>query len=367
MPDISSDARITSAVIDAHLKKGVDPIFTRNPIAAMMKEKGKLSFRKDLEHIGKTFKWRVRYKRRSTHSGDAVAPSYNFQKVNTHREASLGWRHMWITEMTTRLEELLSQNPDTAWGKILNEVVKEATEDFMADFPRTFFNDGNATGDTEPHGIESFMANSGALANGFVGSPNDLYAGLYTNLAYYGGAWNPPASSAWPLATDSGCSPTYHFWSPLIIDTTNALWSTGTDTWAGSWQEQLMFAQTYMGNIQDTDIDLFLIHSEMMRQAKASVQGLQTFEVTQNSPLTKLGFKTLNYDGVELMAGHGVPAGVGYGLTFDNIELLSLQDQLLATEKDYDIETSSKRHLFTFYGNWKFKSPAKFVKFVAIT
>jgi len=368
MPDITMDARIRGAVIDAHLKEVVAPIYTRNPIVAMVKDRGRLAFKKDLKRIGLTWKWRVRYKLRTMRSGDATAPTYRFVKMNTKRWASLGWRHCWITEATTRLEELISQNPATAVGDVLQEAIDEAGEDFLKQFPNTFWNDGNSAGNTEPHGIESFMNATAALSDGYVGSPNDYYANLYTNLAYYGGAWSAPSGEAWPICDDvDSCSPTYHFWAPLILDVTNTKWNDATKTWAANWQEQLMFAQDYMGNVQDEDIDLFLIHSQMMTAAKLAVQGLQTFEVTQNSPLTKLGHRTLNYNGTELMTGHGVPAGCGYGLTWDNIKLLSLQDQLLATDKDLDIETTTRRHLFTYYGNWEFKSPAKFVKFVSLT
>lgn len=372
MPDITMDARVRGSIIDAHLRKLCSPIYTRDPIFAMMKERGRTVFnaKKKIETIGQTFRWRVRYKRRELQSGDATSPSYKFKRVNTKRWAYLGWRHMWLTEASNLLEKLLSQNTTTAIGNIPEEAVKEAAEDFIRGFPSTFYNDGNASGDTDPHGIESFMGCTAPLSTGWVGSPNDTYAQLVTNLAYYGGAWN----GGWPLATSSSpavCSPTYHFWAPLQVDTSDTLWATGagggTSSWANDCQQQMDFANTYMQNIQDTDIDLILLNSTMRSQVKLALQDVQTFEVTQNSDLTRLGFKTLQYDGIELMGGHGLPADTGYGLSFDHMELLSLQNDLFQKYTDFDIDHTADKTLFCFFGNWKFESPAYFVKFYPYT
>ena len=365
MPGISNNSRVSVNILDAHLRKLTEPIYVDNPLMAMLKSKNRIVMKG--KGVGKTLKWRVRYKRRTINAGPGVNTTYTFTPHQTKKLAELDWRNYWLTESYTKFEELISTNPETALGDITEEVMTEAMEDFRADFPLKFFNDGNVSGNRGVHGVESFMSYSGTVTNGLVGDPNDVYAGLYTTLGYYGGTWTPPSSQGWPIPTDSGCASQYHFWSPMVVDYTNALWNAGTKTWINTWSEALRFAVTYQKIIQDAKVDLFYLHPELERDMKDSLTAKETFEITANSELVRLGFPTLNFEGTEVLSGYGLPGSTGYGLSWDNIELRSLQDQLVATDSDEDLVSLTKRMLFDFYGNYRFESPAKFVKLINAT
>ena len=364
MADITNNPRVETSVLDTHLRKVVEPIYDNNPIMGMLKKKGLILYRKD---VGEHLKWPIRYKRRPITAGTGVGVTNTFAPYNTKKWAKLGWRNYVMTEVSEKFERLITQNPDTALFKIVKDIIKESAEDFIYQFPLEFYNDGGAAGNDGVHGLESMFGTSGALSTGYVGDPSDLYANIYTALGYYGGSWTAPNDKGWPIPSNDTCSKQYCFWSPMVIDVTDTAWSNATKTWAANWGQQLRFAQTYMKTIQDVQLDVYLLHPEMEREAKDSLENDQTFEITQNSDLTKLGWITLQHEGTELLSGFGVPAGTGYGLSWKNIELRSLQKQLVATETQKEIIHLTERILLDFYGNFKFNTPANFVKFVSVT
>jgi hypothetical protein len=67
---------------------------------------------------------------------------------------------------------------------------------------------------------------------------------------------------------------------------------------------------------------------------------------------------------IRLMAGHelvteyGVPSGVGYLLSFDNLELMSMQGQLVGRMEDTDISTATDLKAIDFYGQFKCEAPS---------
>jgi hypothetical protein len=80
-----------------------------------------------------------------------------------------------------------------------------------------------------------------------------------------------------------------------------------------------------------------------MYDLRSSLKDLQTLEVTQISPLTKMGYKTLSYLGTEIAFEYGTPTSgaKGFGLNFgdEGLEMWSLLGQLIESESDHDITT----------------------------
>jgi len=87
------------------------------------------------------------------------------------------------------------------------------------------------------------------------------------------------------------------------------------------------------------------------------------------STLVKLGFQTLTYEGVDIISDPWITtSGVyGYALIWDELELRSLQSQLIMKEDDRDITTQSDIVAADAYLNLRITSPAFLGEFADIT
>ena len=113
--------------------------------------------------------------------------------------------------------------------------------------------------------------------------------------------------------------------------------------------------------------DTCLINTDLLRQAKDSLRANERVVLTPKSKLVDLGFKTISYDGLEIADDYDVPDLTGYLFSWENIELHSMQDQLVAYERDKKIETSDDLYSADFYGQMRFESPALFGKIYSVT
>src|SRR5208283_4417202 len=106
-------------------------------------------------------------------------------------------------------------------------------------------------------------------------------------------------------------------------------------------------------------LDLALFNDELYRQFIGAYESLQRILVQKGSAgknkgsLLALGFDDVqNFDGVEVTYEYGVPTGVGYGWSMENVELRSLQGQLFVPEgPDFDIASQSYRFSIDMFGN----------------
>ncbi|GAG44554.1 unnamed protein product, partial [marine sediment metagenome] len=69
------------------------------------------------------------------------------------------------------------------------------------------------------------------------------------------------------------------------------------------------------------------------------------------------GHHTLTYDGMEIAMEYGVPEAVAYLLDFDSLNLWSMQDDLIGTDRDYDISTGETQFALDSYIQLWTKSP----------
>ena len=359
---IMANPRVAVSTLNLHLRQKIEPIYRKRILLAGLRSHGRIKFNAS----GKAFDWRMRFRRRTLTPGDGDMQTIVFAALNTDRDASLPWRNYYLTEYTTKYERLVSEGPpETRFYRIVQRVADQLAGDAEESFADQLYVDGNAAGSTKRlHGFESWSSVSAALSNGYVGAPNDYYAGTYTNLGYYGGSWSPPASNNWPLGTGPV---EYNFASPLVLDYTNTKWAGTTNTWVANWRKCLRFADTYLQTLQNVRPDIFLLSPELYRTAKDTLNDKETLDINQTSDLVKLGFKVVNWEGIDLAFEYGVPNNTGYGIVWDKLALHSLQGQLFEKDDDMDITTQTKRICIDFYGNLMIESPAFFVKFAAIS
>lgn len=355
---LSSNARIDVGVINDHISKLIEPGMRSHIMLAMLRKRGRIKYNC---HSDK-FDWRVKFRRSDPAPTDVLQP-LTFSIINRHKTAELDYRAYNKGEMFTKFEKLASQNTKTALIRIVSNLAEEMADDFNEWFALELYNDGH-TNSTRIHGLESMFSHTGStISNSPAYAPNDTYAGLDCTLGAYGGSWTPGSGNGYPLGTGSL---EYHYWSPLIIDEEWASWNSSDKTWAGgTWREALRFADTYQQTLHSKTPDIFLMTAEKLRLAKETLTDKERIIVSPNNETVNLGFKTMQWEGIDLLTEYGVPTGACYGLRFDSMQLRSMQSKLFMADEDHDIAFSAQKLALDFYGTMRFTTPAHFVKILA--
>lgn len=350
-----------NVTINRYIREVTKAIMRKRVLLAMLQSKGRVTNNMS----GKLVDWKVKYKR-SPMSPFSDGDSIVFTRQEKHKTAQLPMRAYVVSQSMNKGDKLMNAGKE-AIVKKYTDMVKELLDDIRDQFSEQLIQvDGNAAGNTDRiHGLESVFS---ATNNGssLVGTNNDTYAGLSTARGTYGGAW----TGTWP---DGYGDSQYDFWTPLVVNYTSTLaassggWSPTSKTWSQVCIEALRFG---IINTQrnSTDLDCFLLEKNMYRQALDKIDDSERLVVNRNQDpaMTKLGFKGINVDGVDIYWEQGLVAGTGYGLCIDELELMSWQDQLFASSTDFNLETVSDRAAIDFYGNLKISSPRSFCKLAAL-
>jgi hypothetical protein len=361
MAYIETTPRISTQVINRYLRIKVEPIYRKSKLLGMLRAKKRILFNQD----GDGIVWFPRFVKRDITASDGATVDIAFPKTATRKKATLPWRSYNLGESVGKYERLVGQNSDVAIFKVYQDALDQLTSDFTDAFALKLYTDGGATGSKELMGFETWLASTGSLiTSGVVADPSDTYAGLSTLLGNYGGSWSADTSNSWPTGTGDS---EYCAWSPILVDYNATGLGASTTNWTNQWQRAMRFANAYMETVQNRTIDAFCINTKLLNDAKASLEADQQIEVTQQSEMTKLGFRTLQFEGIELFSEYGVPDAVGYGIIWDSLTLRSMQGQLVAIEKDKDIRSADDLLAADFWGNLQIETPAWMAKLLAIT
>jgi len=352
-----------SITINKYIRKVTEEIMRKRVLLAMLQSKGRVTF----NNTGLKVDWKVRHKRTPItpfEDGGSIV----FTRQNKHKTAQLPYRSYNVSEQMYKADKLMNSGKE-AIVKKYSDMTKSLLDDIRDQFSvEVVTRDGNAAGSTNRiHGLESvFSATNNASS--LVGTNNDTYAGLATARGTYGGTQSSDA--LWP---DGSCDSQYDFWSPLVVNYNSTLaassggWTSSTKTWTNTCIEALRFA---IINTQRNanDLDCFILEKNLYRQALDRIADKERVLINRNQDagMTKLGFKGVNVDGVDIYWEVGLNAGVGYGLCMDELELMSQQGQLFVSETDFNLEKVADRVAIDFYGNLRMISPRSLCKLAAL-
>lgn len=356
MPEWS---RVVNTTIAEYVRQEEVNILRNRKLLALLKERGRISF----NHAGTLVDRKVRYKR-APMVGYADGDTLTFSRRDRWKTTQLDWRGYSVTDAMTKKERLMNKGTE-AIINIYSDVAKALMDDIDDQFGDEVYIDGNATGNSKRiHGVESFFGAGAAVTNGYVLGPSDSYAGLNTDLGYYGGSWSTVSSNVdWPSGTGDAH---YDFFSPLIVSYTNASFTASSDTWANNAVEALRFGiiKSKKNKTKKGQIDLVILNDELYRLFLGAYDSRQNLFVNRNEKggMYALGFTDVtNFDGVDVTYEYGIPSGVGYGFNVDYIELMSLQPQLFVTTgPDFYLPTQSYQTMVDFYGNMWFNPRYQF-------
>ena len=363
-----------SGIVNTTMHKFIrqeEPNVLRNfKLLAMLQDRGRIM----MNNSGDLMDWKVRYKQ-APMQGFADMDTLTFSRKDRYKTAQLEWRGYAVTDMMTKMEREKNKNTE-AIIKRYSTIGSLLLEDLEEQFGNEFYKDGNAANSKGIHGIESFFGTGSPVAAGFVAAPSDTYGGLTTGLGDYGGSWSTASGNVnWPSGTGDAH---FDFWSPLIVDYTDAAWAASTDTWVNTALEALRYGiiKGKKNKSKKGMLDMILLEGELYRGFLELLQTEEQIHVVRGQSMgsTKgrlydLGFTDVtNFDGVDITWEYGIPSAVGYGWCLDQMSLESLQGQLFVPGgPDWDPPTQAWRFTIDFMGNLRFASIRNFVKFAAVT
>jgi len=375
-------ARSASTTLANHIRE-VEESFLRNyQIGALLEANGRTTY----DVSGEGFDWPVQYRIHNV-EGNTGETQRNFSRRNLWKVANMEFRGYQATDSMFYREFLSNRGPEGI-VKVYENFTERITQSMRQALGGEYYTDGYLTGnETSWCGLESMFncaatrgstnstitaGTAGATARSanaadLCGYPQGSYAGLVTQLGNYGG--ENETGKTWP---DGLADPEFDFWTPLVLNytTTHADISASTNTWAGQGLEVLRYGIiTCQRNASmEGQITNILLDRKLYRQSLDALDDKEQINITSENGLRALGFKNVfMFDGVEVSWEVAVPSGVGYGLNYNMMELLSMDKTLLRPEgPEYDIHSQAFNAVVSTLSNLKFKSPRNFFKVMSL-
>lgn len=368
-------ARIVNTTIRDYLREEEECLSRDRKVWAMAKSKGRVTY----NHGGVAVDWKPRYRRNTitTNNGEQTV---EFSRFNRHLTASLEWAGYIMAESVTKRERLMNKG-QAAIIKFITQLTDYMKEDFQERFAEEFYIDSSATGNSARwSGLETMFATNGTVtitsgaqrsanAADLFGYPNDTYAGLSTVLGNYGGAWGTQSAraSTWPMGRGDN---EYDFWSPAILNYTSTALNGSSATWAVQCESAirtLIDAINYRNGAK-AKVDMVLLDRDLYTLFKEREASRQSVVVERTTPLAALGFKdTFALDGVDITSEYGMPSAVGYAMSMDAMEIMSMQEQLLVADTStFEPSSRTDRYAIDCHGQFKFRSPRNFGKLITL-
>jgi hypothetical protein len=354
-------SRPAIGVITDHLQKITEVGMRKTVIPAMLRKNGRIKYGASAAD----FDWLTVYQRDPpSRSGDLEPAS--FVRVNRHKKASAGYSTLNKGELISKGEKLMFQGDKTARYKLLATVVEKVQENCQEYFARTeiYNNSQDSSNSDGLDGLETLFQTSSTVidSNTWHASVTGTYANLTMDLGTYGGAANNATSTdTYPMGTPDLA---YHFWHPMVVNYKATKLTATTKTWINTWREAQRKARTFMEAMHGVTPDLWLTDPISYEEALTSLEEKERMVVgDQDQDLVKLGFRHIRIDGIAFMAEFGCTPRACYGLSWKNMELLSMQKTLWDITKDFDIDYGgAQKILIDFYGQMRYDSPAFFAK-----
>jgi hypothetical protein len=379
-------SRVIGTTIVNHLREEELTTFRKFKIFAMLESSGNVI----MNQSGRGFDWNVRY-RNAPVSGNTGDTPRTFSRVNMWKKAELPWRGFTTTDAIYR-REMLENRGQQALVDVASKMaerLKESLEQHLSYQPYRDGDDANNSNDF--HGLESFLGftgtvdesatdvadsrTTGNLADRF-GFPTGTYAGLSTQLGYYGGGRVNSTTGTWP---DTPVDPELDFYSPIVINYNSQSFNEGDPNNSGAaygnWKANCVQAiregihQCKRNDTKEAQIDLVCIDRSLYIQFLNQYNDQERIVVSKENGLKAMGFSdVVTLDGVEVTSEYACPNGRGYGISIGNMELRCLENQLMVAEGPfYSEETQSYRYACSTLGNMRFKSPRNFFTLAPVT
>ncbi len=362
-------ARTIGTTLVLHLKEEELATFRKYKVFALLEGSGRVA----MNQGGRGFDWEVRYRNQPVTSNTGESARV-FARHNLWQRANLPYRGYSVTDMVTKREMLenrgVSQLIDVA-GKMASRL----QESMQEQLGQEIYVDGNLPGNENRwHGLESIFGVNGSV-NIDDGShettaraedpflwPEDIYAGLSTELGALGGAQREAGS--WPYVP---VDPEYDYYSPLVVNYNSSFFGGDTTSWKDQCIEAIREGVQHAkrNDTKESQIDLVLLNRKLYIDFLNRLDSRERAIVTKTAGLKSYGFgDVVEMDGIEVSTEYAIPSDTGYALSIGNMEMKCMEGQLMTGEGPYyNEELQAHRYAVSVLANMKFKSPRNFVKF----
>ena len=365
----SSDwARSIATTIVNHLREEEIASLRKYNLFSLLEGSGNVR----MNMSGRGFDWEIQYRNHRPSGNNGETPR-SFSRENLWKKAESEYRGYQVTDAIFR-KEMLENRSASALVNVAGKLASRLLTSMEQYVAKEWVQDGALTANAlRFHGIESFMGTDGTVniatgakrsanAADMFGYPSDSYAGVNTELGYYGGAQN---SGIWPNGdTDSE----YDFFSPVIVNYTSTAF--GSNNWGSNCVKAIREAihQTRRNDTKEDQVDLVLLDRRLYIDLMNTLDSKERVIVSRQNGLRGYGFTDVfEIDGVEISSENSVPANTGYGLAVGNVELLCMNSNLFESEGPfYDEVTQQYRYVVSHLGNLKWKSPRNFFKLTSL-
>lgn len=342
------------------LKGAIDNTIRKRLLFRLAEEKGRIS----LGHDGYDMNWDIEF-RESPISPYGDGGVLTFSRRDNYRQLTLDWRGYKGTDLMTEKEYLMNSGAAAIlrrYDKIIPNLLKALTNTFSGEW----YVDGNATNnENRLHGLESFLGDAGnTVAADRIAKPTDTYAGRATTPASDGGSWstdlgtgnypNATLATDWPFGSGDV---QYDHMSPVLANISSTGWGTGST----AWQDNCEIIFTLMTNWlthkggEDGKPDVHMLGLDLFSDFQTKQLAKQQI-IIPHTKAQDLGIgNVLNFNGVMVASDFDVPAGYGYTLNTDQLELLSLDKVLFHQHgPTWDDRTCEWLFQVGYFGNLRF-------------
>ena len=375
MPSSSDWARSIGTSIINYLREEELATFRKFKVFTALEASGNVV----MNQGGRGLQWEVRYRNQPVSGNNGETPRV-FARQNLWVNAELPYRGYQVTDSIYK-KEMLENRGQQALINVAGNMatrLKESMEQHLA--KEVWIDGGKAGNELRFHGIESMMAIDGTIkiddgtkraanAADMFGWPADVYANVNTGLGAVAGS---QLEGVWP---NGSCDPEYDFYSPIVVNyTSTAFKSGGSGGTVHDWANNCVVAtregihQAKRNDTRESQIDMVIVDRKMFIEYLNKLDSKERAIVTRTNGLKSYGFTDVfEQDGVEISTEYSVPAGCGYGLSIQNMELRCMEGSLMTAEGPfYNEDLQSYRYVVSVLANLKFRSPRNFFKLQAI-
>lgn len=315
-----------------YFKQVSDLTMRRRLILRMMEQRGRVEYNAgSYAHV-----WTVEYSQ-PTVTQNPSGGDLDFQEHDALKQFHVGKRGYKATDYLSEASDVMNKGPTAITNELKDKTVRLAKRLNQAMNSECYV-DGNASGNTERFlGFESFLGDDGACTAGdLVAVPDDTYAGQDTGLGAEG-SWpatltvspNAALGTDWPHGLGSS---EYDWNAPLLVNWGSSGWGTGSSAWIENCEFVLSFARIMQTNRgareSETTPFMHMLATDLYSDFLNFYRSRLRMDVP-HPEAANLGFgNTMNFEGDMVHYEGACPAGVGYGISPEQLEMFIYYPEL---------------------------------------
>lgn len=336
-------------------------------LATFLKEAKRIKF-KDNSH---TINWNVKCRRPAVYTSRGQRPQ--FVQSDNNVQLSINRARFESVDKIDRDTMAINQG-ETQIVNLAETKVKDLVSSMFETLATAIYGDASADS-TLLAGLDTIFQGTVTDDNDKVAVPSSgsVYGGRSMVLGANGGTWsynlgasgryNTGISADWP---EGSGDPQYDYLAPKMLNYTGA-WS-ATKTWAAQCEMLLRRALVFMNALggEGSAPGLHMLALALYTQFQDALVGRERLYISDYAK--NLGFPgTLEFEGAMVRHDFACPAGVGYSLNVNQMELSSVYEDLFFLDgPTWSIEEQAYLMLSGFHGNIRY-NPKYFVKHASYT